>query len=119
MGFLDDIIGKVTGGGTSGSLSALAPAVLDMLENHRGGLGGLVNSFQSQGLGHIISSWIGTGQNLPISADQLQNVLGSDTLHHLATRSGIPPDQIGDSLSELLPHMVDSMTPDGRIPNSQ
>jgi uncharacterized protein YidB (DUF937 family) len=119
MGFLDDIIGKVTGGGTSGGLSALAPAVLDMLQNHPGGLGGLLSSFQSQGLGHIISSWIGTGENLPISADQLQRVLGSDTLKNLAARAGIPPEQIGASLSQLLPHMVDNMTPDGKIPDGQ
>ena len=119
MGFLDDIIGKVTGGGTSGCLSALAPAVFDMLQNHPGGLSGLASSFESQGLGHIISSWIGSGQNLPISTDQLQSVLGSDTLKNLAQRAGIPPDQIGDSLSQILPHMVDSMTPDGKIPNSQ
>lgn len=56
MGFLDDIIGKVTGGGTSGTLSALAPAVLDLLQNHPGGLSGLAGRFESEGLGHIISS---------------------------------------------------------------
>jgi uncharacterized protein YidB (DUF937 family) len=117
MGFLDDLLGKLTGGGSapSGNLAALAPVVMEMLQNHPGGLDGLVKSFENQGLGNLISSWIGTGQKLPVSTDQLQNVLGSDTIRNLAAKAGIPADQAGSALSQLLPQLVDQATPNGKI----
>ena len=120
MGFLDDILGRMTSGSSpSGNLSALSPVLMDMLRNHPGGLAGLVQRFESQGLGHLISSWIGPGANLPISVDQLQSVLGSDALKSMGARAGIPADQVAPALTQLLPHMVDHLTPSGEIPGSR
>lgn len=120
MGFLDNLVGRLTGGGSpSGNLSALAPALMEMLQNHPGGLGGLAKRFEGQGLGNLVASWIGSGANLPISVEQLESALGSETLRHMGDRAGIPVDQVGPALTQLLPHIVDHLTPDGVIPDSQ
>lgn len=79
MGFLDDIAGKITGAAAEGGGGqSLASSVLEMLGNQEGGLSGLAGLFQQKGLGDIVSSWIGTGANLPISAEQIQHVLGNE-----------------------------------------
>ena len=63
-----------------------------------------------------MSSWIGTGQNLPISADQMQHVLGSDQVKELAAKAGMSPDMASNALSQLLPTLVDQLTPSGQVP---
>jgi len=65
-----------------------------------------------------MSSWIGTGQNLPISADQLQNVLHSGALQDIAAKTGMDQGQLTSVLSQLLPHVVDKLTPNGQVPDS-
>jgi uncharacterized protein YidB (DUF937 family) len=87
-----------------------------MINNHPGGLPGLLQSFHEKGLGDVFSSWVGTGQNLPISAEQIQSVLGSDQVKQLAAKAGISPDLAGSSLAQLLPTLVDKLTPNGQIP---
>lgn len=81
-----------------------------------GGLSGLADRFQQAGLGHVIGSWIGRGENLPISADQISNVLGSDTIGQIANQLGIDPAQASDRLSQLLPGLIDRLTPHGVMP---
>jgi uncharacterized protein YidB (DUF937 family) len=117
MGILDDIK-AVTSMGSSlqnmhpGALSA----VMDYINSPQvGGLSGLQNMFQQKGLGGLVSSWIGSGQNLPISADQLQSVLHSDALQQIAQKHGIDPSQLTSMMSSLLPHVVDKMTPNGAV----
>jgi uncharacterized protein YidB (DUF937 family) len=83
-----------------------------------GGISGLQRMFQEKGLGGIVSSWISTGQNLPISADQLQNVLHSDALQQVAQRCGVDPSQLTSMMSTLLPHVIDKMTPNGHVPDA-
>ncbi len=83
-----------------------------------GGLGGLVQSFKDKGLGEAVASWIGKGENLPISADQIQSVLGNETIQNLASKFGIPGDQIGSMLALSLPEAVDELTPEGTIPDN-
>jgi uncharacterized protein YidB (DUF937 family) len=83
-----------------------------------GGISGLQQMFQQKGLGGIVSSWIGTGQNLPISADQLQNVLHGNVLHDIAAKSGMDLGQLGSIFSQLLPNVVDKLTPNGQVPDS-
>jgi uncharacterized protein YidB (DUF937 family) len=118
MGFLDEMLGKLTGGGSpSGNLSALAPLVMEMLQSHPGGIRRLEQSFKRAGLGHLISSWVGPSSNLPVSADQVQKVLGGDVLEDMAVRAGVPSDQVAPALTQLLPHMVDHLTPAGKIPD--
>ena len=81
-----------------------------------GGLQGLIQSFQQGGLGDIVNSWVSSGQNLPISAEQIQSVLGGSGLQELAAKLGISPAQASGSLAEMLPQMVDKMTPNGEVP---
>jgi len=81
-----------------------------------GGLNGLVSQFASKGLGDVIGSWVGTGNNLPISADQLQSVLGADTIKNLASKLGMDSDALVGQLSNLLPQAVDKLTPEGKVP---
>ena len=81
-----------------------------------GGLSGLLQQFHDKGLGGLVSSWVSTGQNLPISADQIQHVLGSEQVKELAARAGISPDSVSSHLSQLLPVLVDKLTPNGQVP---
>ncbi len=81
-----------------------------------GGLAGLVQAFLQKGLGEIISSWISTGQNLPISPDQIKEGFNSEALQNLAAKAGISTEETTAKLSELMPNLIDKMTPDGVIP---
>ena len=100
---------------------AILPAVLGevMGSGNQGGLSAIVAKLQQAGLGDQVKSWIGTtGQNLPITAEQLQQVLGSDTVKQLAARFNIPVDQISKVLAQVLPKAVDSASPNGTLPAS-
>jgi uncharacterized protein YidB (DUF937 family) len=113
MGLLDSVIGGLTGqGGGSGALMNVVTGLL----NQNGGVAGLLQQFQSGGLGHLVESWISTGHNLPISADQLQSVLGSEKIQQLAAGLGIQPDQLSGHLAQLLPQVIDKLTPNGSLP---
>ena len=119
MGLLDSVVGALGGNGAGGvSTAALVQQITQMLANNAqgGGLGSLIQSFERMGLGHVISSWVGTGQNLPISPEQLQQVLGQDQIGQIAQSLGLKPDQIATQLSQLLPHVVDQVTPSGQVP---
>ena len=83
-----------------------------------GGISGLEKMFQQGGLGEVFKSWVSTGQNMPISADALQNVLHSGALQEAAQRAGIDPNQLTGMMSTLLPHLVDKLTPNGQIPDA-
>lgn len=126
MGLLDTVAGMLTGGGSSGQSggqAALLQALLGMLAGSGqggdpgGGLAGLVTKFQQGGLGDVVGSWVGTGQNLPISPEQLQQVLGPE-LAGLAEKFGFSPGDAGGQLSQLLPQVVDGLTPNGRLPDA-
>jgi uncharacterized protein YidB (DUF937 family) len=108
MGLLDGLVGGAVGAG-------MVTAVNGLIEKH-GGLQGIVAQFQQQGLGPTIQSWVGTGENLPISPEQVHRALGSDTIQQLAAKLGIPPDQLAAKLSEVLPQAIDKMTPGGKVP---
>ena len=98
-------------GGANGGLGDLGSALGGL-----GGLGGLINAFQRNGLGDQMQSWIGTGQNMPISPDQLQQVLGQGTLGQIAQQLGLSPQASASGLSELLPQLIDRLTPNGQAP---
>ena len=120
MGFLDDVVGKVKEAVGGGEHSALASEVLGLLSSgsEGGGLQGMIQSFKDKGLGDIMSSWIGTGQNLPISGDQLKTGLGADLIGQLASKIGVPPDVATSKLTEILPGIIDKLTPEGTVPDS-
>lgn len=110
MGLLDGVLGGVVG-------AEMTSIVTNAIERH-GGLPGLVSQFEQQGLGGVVHSWIGTGPNQPITADQLHQVLGSATVQQLAAKFGINPQVLLQQLSQVLPQAVDKMTPTGVVPRS-
>ncbi|GBH28333.1 YidB family protein [Burkholderia vietnamiensis] len=116
MGLLD-IVGGLIGGQAGGnSQSALIATALAFINNQPGGLNGLIEKFKAGGAGEVIGSWVGTGENQPISADTLQNVLGSDVVGSLASKVGIDPSQASSILAQVLPHVVNGATPNGEVP---
>ncbi len=115
MGLFDQIAGSLLGG-QAGTSSPLVKSALDLLGGAQGGgLGSLVQAFQQNGLGHLMDSWIGTGQNLPVSPAQIQQVLGP-RVQQLAQQHGMSPDAVSQALSQLLPGLVDHLTPNGHLP---
>jgi len=81
-----------------------------------GGLGGLVDKLQQGGLGNLVNSWVGPGQNQPVSPNQLGPALGPDIIKTLAQRSGLSEEELIRQLSQVLPGLVDKLTPNGRLP---
>ena len=116
MGLLDSVVGALAGG-QSGGESPLLNVVMQLINNPQtGGLAGLVQSFQQGGLGSIVNSWVSSGQNLPISAEQIQAVLGGGQLQNIAAQLGMSTEQASGGLADLLPQLVDKLTPNGQVP---
>jgi uncharacterized protein YidB (DUF937 family) len=88
----------------------------NLLNNQQGGLTGLISAFEQNGLGSVVASWVGTGQNLPISAEQLQSVLGNEQVQAIAQQLGFSTQDVSAHLANLLPQVVDKLTPDGSVP---
>jgi len=80
------------------------------------GLGGLLQQLQKGGLGNVVNSWIGPGQNQPASPGQIGSALGPDIIKTLAQRSGLSEEEVTKQLSQVLPGVVDKLTPNGRLP---
>ena len=115
MGLLDSVVGMLGGGQQGGGgNAALLNAIVGMLANN--GLGAILGKAQQSGMGDVVSSWIGSGQNMPISADQLNNVLGSDMVANLARQLGLSHGDASSQLSQMLPEVVDRLTPQGQMP---
>jgi uncharacterized protein YidB (DUF937 family) len=135
MGLFDQLVNQATGGqGNAGGLGGLismvaanpqiATALAGLLSTRdtsvggAGGLGGLLAAFQQHGLGDLVSSWVSTGPNPPVSADQVTQALGHDTLNQFATKAGIPASEAGSLLARILPAAVDHLTPNGQVPDT-
>lgn len=119
MGLLDELASKAQGmfGSAEGESSGLLNNVMEMLSNREtGGLNGLVQSFKDRGLDDVVSSWVGKGENLPVNADQISNVLGSETIQNLAAKAGVSSSDLSSMLAQHLPGLIDRLTPDGVIP---
>jgi uncharacterized protein YidB (DUF937 family) len=92
-------------------------ALTDVLGlNNPNGISGLISQFSSNGLGQHVMSWIGTGQNTPITAEDVQNVLSNEQVQALIQKTGLPVEALMPLVAKLLPHTVDQATPDGQIP---
>jgi len=116
MGLMDDLENKAISSFLGGGNNPLAQNLLQMVNNHPGGLSGLVQEFHQKGLGEIASSWVSSGQNLPISADQIQQVLGnSPLLQQFAAKAGISPQDASAKLAQYLPQIIDHLTPQGKV----
>ena len=110
MGMFDGLIGGIVGAG-------MVSVVSGILEKH-GGLQGVVSEFEKNGLGPTVNSWVGTGTNQPISADQVHSVVGPELLQQLAEKSGLSVQELAQKLAQVLPQAVDKLTPNGVIPKS-
>jgi uncharacterized protein YidB (DUF937 family) len=129
MGLLDSVLsgalsnlagGAAQGGaGAAGGISPeLIKVVVGMLGNDSplGGLGGLIGKFQNAGLGDVASSWVSNGENMPVSPNQIQDALGSDTLGQIASQLGMSHGDAAGSLSQMLPQIINQLTPQGQAP---
>jgi len=110
MGMFDGLLGGIVGAG-------MVSVINGILEQH-GGLQGVVNQFEQNGLGSTIQSWVGTGANQPISPDDVHRVVGPELLQQLAAKSGLSVQDLAQKLSQVLPHAVDQMTPGGTMPKA-
>ncbi|MFL6278590.1 MAG: YidB family protein [Vicinamibacterales bacterium] len=108
MGMFDGLLGGIVGAG-------MVSVVNDIITKH-GGVQGVVNEFERNGLGATVKSWVSTGPNQPISPDDVQRTLGPDLLQQLSAKSGLSVSELAQKLSHVLPQAVDKMTPDGSIP---
>jgi uncharacterized protein YidB (DUF937 family) len=135
MGLLDNILKQVgAGGGQAGGLAAIADLVAknpqivaaavsllstrDASVGGSGGLGGLVSAFEKSGMGNVISQWIATGPNPPISGDQLSRVLGASVIGQIAQKAGVGQSEAGSALAAVLPGLIDHLTPNGKVPDA-
>jgi len=128
-----------SGGGMGGVMTALLPVVLSMLASRggsrqgggglgdilgsraemggMGGLGGLLEQMQQAGLGQQARSWVGTGENMPVSPDALSQIFGEGGIGAIARQAGLTPKETSDGLSQLLPEVVNHVTPTGEVPD--
>ena len=121
MGFFDSILSSALGGSTvGGNQNALVQIATGLITNHStgNGLAGLAQQFEQKGLGHLMQSWVGTGQNQAISPDQMQHALGADQIQQFAQQTGLQGSQVATALSALLPQLIDKLTPNGQVPHS-
>lgn len=114
MGLLDNLE-NMAEAKVAGSNPAAA-GILEMIQNHPGGLNGLVQAFHQNGLGGLVNSWVSTGQNQGATSEQIQQVLGSGQLQALAQKLGISPEVAASTVAQLLPTVVDKLTPNGSVP---
>jgi uncharacterized protein YidB (DUF937 family) len=105
MGLFDGVLGGLVG-------AEMATVVNSLIEKH-GGVQGIVAQLEQQGLGGTVRSWVGTGANQPISADQIHQAFGSETVKQLAARIGMSPEDLAAKLSAVLPQAIDKLTPGG------
>lgn len=112
MDILNTIQSALGGGGKKDDLMS---SIMQLLGG-QGGLQNLISQFDSKGLGDVIGSWVSTGKNLPISPDQLQGVLGNDAVKNIASKLGMDSNALKSQLSNLLPDVVDKLTPNGKVP---
>ena len=116
MGLLDQVLGGLAANALGGKGNGMADMVMQLVNQYPGGIGGLVQAFQQGGLGEIVNSWVSTGKNLPVSGDQLSSVLGGDFIGKLAGQAGVAPQEVSNGLADLLPGLVDQLTPNGKLP---
>ncbi len=116
MGLFDSLVGQVESA-LSGNQGGVMDAVTHLINNpETGGLQGLIKTFQDNGLGNEVASWISTGQNMPITPDQILQVIGNDRLQSIAQKFGLSPQTLSSGLAEMLPHVIDKLSPNGQLP---
>ena len=118
MGLLDQVAGQVmgslSGGGAQEGQSQLLELVQNLVQNE-GGLNGLLSKLSEGGLADQAASWVGSGENAPVGADQLKDAVGGDLIGQLAGQLGMSQDQASEGLASYLPMVVDKLTPNGSV----
>ena len=111
-------LGALSNSNTAGGQNGVSLVLTELIQNHASGIGlaGLVQQLAASGLGPQVQSWVGTGANLPVSGDQIEQALGSDKIQQLAQQVGLNPADLSGALAHLLPHAVDQLTPGGQMP---
>ena len=116
MGILDSLLGSLMGGSGAQGQSPLLTAALQIIQQN-GGLPGIISKFQQGGYGQQMGSWVSTGANMPISGNQLQEVLGSGSIGQIAQQLGLSHGDASSGLAQVLPQLIDGMTPKGHVPS--
>jgi uncharacterized protein YidB (DUF937 family) len=114
---LGSILGGLAGGSQGQSGNLLLQLALSLLQQN-GGLEGVLNRFRQGGLRQQADSWVGTGQNMNISTNELQQIFGSSTMNDLASQLGMPKEQVGSTMAQLLPELINQLTPQGQVPQN-
>jgi uncharacterized protein YidB (DUF937 family) len=114
---LGSVLGGLAGGNQAQSGNMLLQVVLLLLQQN-GGLEGVLNRFRQGGLGQQADSWVGTGQNMNISKNELQQIFGSSTLRDLASQLGMPEEQANSTMAQVLPELINQLTPQGQVPEN-
>lgn len=114
-GQISNVLSNLGGSSHAGMMETVA-GLIDNPE--AGGIQGLIDNFKTKGLGDSIASWVGSGQNLPISADQIQSVLGSGKVQAIAQKLGLSESDAASHLASLLPQVIDKLTPNGQVPDN-
>jgi uncharacterized protein YidB (DUF937 family) len=116
-------LGGILAAETAGAKGAQSPAhdphamlesVVNLIGQH-GGLGGLIDKLKASGLGDAVSSWVGTGENRPVPANQLESAVGADTISQIITKLGVTKEQASSLLARYLPMVIDRLTPHGKL----
>ena len=113
MGLLDSVMGLF--GGKGGSSQVMG--VLGDLVESAGGSQGIMNKLEAAGLGDKLHSWIGTGENKPISGAEIEQALGADEVRKAAAKAGMSEEEAADGIAAALPDLVDKISPDGKLPD--
>ena len=113
MGLFDSLAGAVLSK-VGGDKGAMVQVAMDLF-NQNGGIEGVIEKFKTGGLAEQAASWVGKGENLPISAEQITQVLGNDTVAGIAAKLGMDSSDISNKIAEYLPQVIDKMTPDGEV----
>jgi uncharacterized protein YidB (DUF937 family) len=117
MGTMDSVVNRVMGGkdDLAGAPKKLIEGALEMINEQKGGLKATVDRLGASGLGEQVKSWVSTGANLPVSADQIKQALGPDELERLALKTKLSVEEVTSHLAAALPQVIDKLTPDGKL----
>ncbi len=118
MGLMDMVGGLMGGNGSQGQ-NPMLNAVIGMIQQQPGGIQGLLGKFQQNGMGEQVKSWIGTGQNQEIGAENVQQALGQDQIAGLAQQLGIGHGEAASGLAQFLPLIIDKLSPQGQLPSHE
>jgi len=116
MSLLDLAEQALGGANPQGGNSAAISAVMNLVNSYPGGVGGLVGAFEKNGLGGVASSWVSTGPNQPVSPQEVQSGIGNEAVGDVAAKLGVSPEIASGVVAQLLPHVINHLTPEGQVP---